>query len=185
MSRARRGIAFAASMLDPGVWFHGFRILHYYGYAHVRERRKLRMGPGVRLAPNVSLANGQRISLGEGVRIGERCSLWAGDRQGRIFVGENALFGPEVYVTASNYVTDRPGPVFGQPTDERDVHIGARTWLGRGVVVLPGVSIGADTVVGAGSVVVHDLPAGVVAVGVPARVVKERFPPADDTRAGR
>ena len=35
MSRVRRGIAFATSMLDPGVWFHALRILHYYGYAHV------------------------------------------------------------------------------------------------------------------------------------------------------
>ena len=62
-----------------------------------------------------------------------------------------------------------------QPTDERDVHIGARTWLGRGVVVLPGVRIGAGTIVGAGSVVARDLPDDVVAVGVPARVVRRRF----------
>ena len=51
--------------------------------------------------------------------------------------------------------------------------IGDNVWLGGGVIVCPGVTIGADTVVGAGSVVVHDLPAGVLAVGTPARVVKE------------
>jgi maltose O-acetyltransferase len=46
-------------------------------------------------------------------------------------------------------------------------------WLGGGVIVCPGVTIGADTVVGAGSVVTRDLPAGVVAVGSPARVLRE------------
>jgi maltose O-acetyltransferase len=45
-------------------------------------------------------------------------------------------------------------------------------WLGGGVVVCPGVSIGHNTVVGAGAVVTRDLPADVVAVGNPARVVK-------------
>jgi acetyltransferase-like isoleucine patch superfamily enzyme len=50
--------------------------------------------------------------------------------------------------------------------------IGDNVWLGGGVIVCPGVRIGADMVVGAGSVVVRDLPAGVVAVGSPARVVR-------------
>jgi maltose O-acetyltransferase len=51
--------------------------------------------------------------------------------------------------------------------------LGAPTWLGGGAIVLAGVSIGDDTVVGAGSVVTRDLPAGVVAMGSPARVTRE------------
>jgi maltose O-acetyltransferase len=46
-------------------------------------------------------------------------------------------------------------------------------WLGGGVIVCPGVSIGRDTVVGAGAVVTNDLPAGVAAAGVPARIMRE------------
>ena len=53
------------------------------------------------------------------------------------------------------------------------ITIGDNVWLGGGVIVLPGVTIGADTVVGAGAVVPKDLPAGVVAVGNPARIVKD------------
>ena len=52
------------------------------------------------------------------------------------------------------------------------ITVADNVWLGGGVIVCPGVTIGADTVVGAGSVVVRDLPAGVVAVGSPARVVR-------------
>ena len=53
------------------------------------------------------------------------------------------------------------------------IELGDNVWLGGGAVVCPGVSIGEDTVVGAGAVVTRDLPAGVVAAGVPARVVRE------------
>ena len=53
------------------------------------------------------------------------------------------------------------------------ITIGDNVWLGGGVIVCPGVTIGAHTVVGAGSVVTRDLPEGVVAVGSPARVVRE------------
>jgi maltose O-acetyltransferase len=52
--------------------------------------------------------------------------------------------------------------------------VGDNVWLGGGAIVLPGVTIGSDTVVGAGAVVTKDLPSGVVAVGNPARVIRER-----------
>jgi maltose O-acetyltransferase len=51
--------------------------------------------------------------------------------------------------------------------------LGDNVWLGGGAIVCPGVTIGDDTVVGAGAVVTRDLPAGVVAAGVPARVLRE------------
>ena len=54
----------------------------------------------------------------------------------------------------------------------KPIHIGDNVWLGGGVIVCPGVSIGDNTVVGAGAVVTRDLPAHVVAVGNPARILR-------------
>jgi maltose O-acetyltransferase len=65
------------------------------------------------------------------------------------------------------------------------IAIGDNVWLGGGAIVLPGVTIGENTVVGAGSVVTRDLPANVVAVGNPARVVRFLDPAASVPAADR
>lgn len=173
-SPLRRLVNALRSAGDPRVYLHGLRLLHYANYSHVSQRRAATIGPGVGLAPNVSIANGERVVIGEGARIGARCHLWAGNQRGRVIIGPKALLGPEVFLTASNYRHDGPGAVMDQDTDEADVVIGAGVWLGARVMVLAGVHIGDGTVVGAGSVVTRSLPAGVVAVGVPARIVAER-----------
>ncbi|MCZ2803684.1 acyltransferase [Modestobacter sp. VKM Ac-2983] len=152
---------------------HVARLLHYYGYSHVSQRRAVTFGPDVALAPNVSFRNGANITVGAGSHIGERCLLWAGERA-TISLGEKALLGPEVFITVANYQM-RPGvPVMDQPRDEADVEVGAGAWLGARVMVLPGVRIGEGAVVGAGSVVTRDVPANSIAVGSPARVVGTR-----------
>ena len=74
-------------------------------------------------------------------------------------------------LTATHPVDPEPrrlGWEYGRPITLAD-----NVWLGGGVIVCPGVTIGQDTVVGAGAVVTRDLPAGVVAGGVPARVLRE------------
>jgi len=164
----------ARSLLHPMMWLQPFRLLHYYGYTHVLPRRKLTMGPGARIAPNVSLRNGERIVIGAGSRVGARASLWAGDSTGRITIGENCRFGPEVFVTASDYGRAPGMNIADQPRDERDITIGNDVWLGVRVFVGTGVTIGDGCVVSANSVVTRDLPAGTIAAGVPARVVRRR-----------
>jgi acetyltransferase-like isoleucine patch superfamily enzyme len=165
---------FAASVLDARAWLHIARLVHFYNYSHVAPRRRARIGPGVAIAPDVSFRNGERISIGERSHIGSRCSIWAGDGHGRIDIGEDALFGPEVFITASNYRTAPGVPVMRQPREERDVVIGRDVWLGARVIVLPGVRVGDGAVIGAGSVVTRSVPENAIAVGVPARVVGSR-----------
>lgn len=173
MSRRRwRGVL--TSFLDPMTYFQVIRLLHFYGYTHVQPRRKVTMGEGATLAPNVSLRNGERISIGARSKVGERAYLWAGDANGRVTIGEDCRLGPEVFVTASDYGLAPDETIAGQPRNERDVVIGNDVWLGARVFVGAGVSIGDGCVVSAGSVVSKSLPAGSIAVGIPARIVRRR-----------
>jgi acetyltransferase-like isoleucine patch superfamily enzyme len=171
----RRGVrASAARLLDVGTWKRWARLANFIAYDGI-EIRLARVGPGAKISPTVSVRNGRLLSIGAGCHIGQACCLWAGDTRGRIDIGDHALFGPEVFVTASNYDFDAgDGPVMDLPRNEADVRIGADTWLGARVVVLPGVTIGDGTIVAAGAVVTKDLPPGVVAAGVPATVIRKR-----------
>ena len=86
-------------------------------------------------------------------------------------IGDDVQIGPNVQLlTAWHPVA--PGPRRDKWEAASPITIGDNVWLGGGVIVLPGVTIGADAVVGAGAVVTRDLPAGVVAVGNPARVTR-------------
>ena len=172
---------FFLSILDPRSYFHAVRLIHYYGYSHVRERRRMEMGEHSRMAPNVSIRNGGRIRIGRDCHVGERCYLWAGDNSGRILLGDSVSLAPEVFITASDYEFIAGVPFRSQPRRERDVWIGNDVWLGVRVVVTAGVSIGDGCIVGAGAVVTKDLPPGSIAAGVPARVIGVREQPESKT----
>lgn len=185
MSRARKLMTAAASVLDPRIYLHGLRVLHYYGYSHVSQVRKLTRGKDVSFAPNVSFRNGERITIGAGTRIGEYSTIWAGNSTGRITFGEKALLAPRVTVTASNYGIAKGIPPMDQPKAEDDIVIGAGTWLGADVVVVAGVTIGDGAIIAAGAVVTKDIPENAIAGGVPAKVIAYRRdlePPAGSAR---
>jgi maltose O-acetyltransferase len=93
----------------------------------------------------------------------------------RVTIGDDVQMGPNVQLLTATHPVE-PGPRQDKWEAARPIVIGDNVWLGGGVIVGPGVSIGANTVVGAGAVVVRDLPADVVAVGNPARVVRSIGP---------
>ncbi|MBQ8782290.1 MAG: sugar O-acetyltransferase [Clostridia bacterium] len=89
-----------------------------------------------------------------------------------IYVGDYTMLGPNVVIATAGH------PILPELREKAyqynmPVHIGKNCWLGAGVIVLPGVTIGDNTVIGAGSVVTKDIPANVVAVGNPCRVLRE------------
>lgn len=88
-----------------------------------------------------------------------------------VSIGDDVQIGPGVQLLTATHPVE-PGPRRDKWEGSAPIVIEDNVWLGGGVVVCPGVRIGADTVVGAGAVVTRDLPAGVVAVGNPARVVR-------------
>jgi maltose O-acetyltransferase len=111
---------------------------------------------------------GTQITVGDGVFVNMNCVFLD---PAPIVIGAQAQLGPSIQLLTATHPLDAAARVAG-PELGRPITIGARAWLGGGVIVGPGVTIGPDTVVGAGSVVVRDLPAGVVAVGNPCRVIR-------------
>jgi acetyltransferase-like isoleucine patch superfamily enzyme len=85
----------------------------------------------------------------------------------RVEIGCNVRCGANTLIMDTDWHTDDP-----RTSPDAQVTIEDNVWLGVGVMVMKGVTIGKNTVVGAGSIVGRSLPSGVVAVGVPARVVK-------------
>lgn len=114
------------------------------------------------------------VDYGANIRIGARTfanfGLTALD-VAPITIGDDVQIGPHVQLLTPTHPVDadlrRAKWEAAQP-----ITIGDNVWLGGGVVVCPGVTIGSNTVVGAGAVVTKDLPANVVAVGNPARVIR-------------
>jgi maltose O-acetyltransferase len=114
------------------------------------------------------------VDYGTHITIGARCfanfGLVALD-VAAITIGDDVQFGPNVQLLTPTHPVE-PEPRRAKWESAMPVAIGDNVWLGGGAIVLPGVTIGDNTVVGAGAVVTRDLPANVVAVGNPARVVK-------------
>jgi acetyltransferase-like isoleucine patch superfamily enzyme len=144
-----------------------------------REHRSILLKDGVALDRGVTLiVTGKmrtrpKITIGEKTYVNRHAILDASDE---IDIGAQCMIGPHCYITDHDhaFTADRApseGELKSEPTRIED-----RCWLGAHVTVLKGVTIGAGTVVGAGSVVTKSLPAGVLAVGNPARVLKKIEP---------
>lgn len=89
-----------------------------------------------------------------------------------IYVGDYCMFAPNVVIATAGHPID---PELREKAYQYnlDVHIGRNVWIGAGALIMPGVTIGDNSVIGAGSVVTKDIPANVVAVGNPCRVMRE------------
>ena len=155
------------------------------GAAELGARTRLRGRPKV--VTHGSIEIGDRVQLvstvarlelvaeaGAMLRIGSRSlvnfgtSIVAFDR---VTIGERCLIGPHCMIMDTGFHHVEPDRRLERPTP-RPISIGENVWLGARVVVLPGVTIGDDAAIGVGSIVTDDIPSGVVAVGVPARVVR-------------
>lgn len=89
-----------------------------------------------------------------------------------IYIGDNCMIAPNVVIATSGHpilpLLRENNYVYNLP-----IHIGKNVWIGSGVQILPGVTIGDNSVIGAGSVVTDSIPANVVAVGIPCKILRE------------
>lgn len=110
-----------------------------------------------------------RIVIGPRCYINRRTMI---DAHEAVEIGADTMIGPFCYITDHDHAFDAAVAPGSGVLVARPTRIGARCWLGAHVTILKGVTIGDGTVVGAGSVVTKPLPAGVIAVGNPARVLR-------------
>lgn len=144
-------------------------------------------GPGSVLGVGTEIVNSANVRLGRGVllqdhvyiragtegqvRIGDRAAINSFCRifgHGSVTVGDDTQLGPGTLITTTDHDYTR-----ALETRYESVTIGREVWVGANVTILPGVEIGDGAVIGAGSVVNRSIPPRTLAVGVPARVIRE------------
>ena len=126
-------------------------------------------GADVEVRPPFTIDYGSNISIGERTYIGAQ--LTALD-VAPISIGADCQIGPNVQLLTPIHPLEPGARRTGRESAE-PISIGDNVWLGGGVTICPGVTIGNDAVIGAGAVVTEDVPAGALAAGVPARVIRQ------------
>lgn len=114
------------------------------------------------------------MRIGAGTWIGQQCFFHSA---GGLEIENSVGIGPQVkIITSTHALEDWPlnQPIIDAPLDFAPVRIGQGTDIGVGATILPGVKIGAFTQIGAGAVVSTDIPSGVIAAGVPAKILRMR-----------
>lgn len=121
----------------------------------------------------INVSRGASLVFGDRVGIGNRCQIVSHEA---ITIGEGTVLAPGVLIYDHNHVFDFEEGVRQREFTSSPVNIGKHCWLGAGVIVLKGVTIGDNCVIGAGAVVTKDIPSCSIAVGNPARVIKNLNP---------
>ncbi|MEK6303072.1 MAG: acyltransferase [Acidobacteriota bacterium] len=145
----------------------------------IRSPDRLRLGKDVMIDSGVLLhCGGMEWSGGEGgILIGD--ATYVGPNSvlfgaGGIEIGGSVLISPGVVITSHQHTfAQRDLPIRLQPSEFAPVLIEDNVWIGSNATILPGVRIEKGSVIGAGAVVTHNVPAGSLYVGVPARFLRE------------
>lgn len=127
------------------------------------------VGKNVWIEPDFRCEFGKNISIGDDVYINFGCVILD---CAEVSIGANTLIGPNLGIYTPNHAIDAEERIKGGCI-AAPVHIGRNVWLGGDVKILGGVNIGDNAIVGTGSIVTKDIPANVIAVGNPCRVLRQ------------
>ncbi|WP_269139287.1 sugar O-acetyltransferase [Nostoc sp. UHCC 0870] len=127
-----------------------------------------KVGEKITIVPPFHCDYGSHISVGNGAYMNYGCVILDCNQ---VEIGENVLLAPYVQIYAAYHPTEPEIRLTGREL-AAPIKIGDNVWIGGGAIICPGVTIGDNTTIGAGSVVVKDIPAKVVAVGNPCRIVR-------------
>lgn len=134
--------------------------------------RQLNHADDAYIHPSVNFKKPENIFIGKRTRIQPHVCLWASENS-KILIGDFSGLGPGTMLFSSNHKYEFGKIYIQQPWVEKDIVIGKNVWVGAGCIITAGVTIGEGSVIGAGSVVNKDVPPNSLAVGVPAKIVKD------------
>lgn len=123
-------------------------------------------------APYHAMWGGRHVHLGKNVYVNFNATF-VDDAQ--IYIGDNTMIAPNVTIIAASHPISPRLRAEGYGCN-KPVYIGENVWIASNVTILPGVHIGDNSVIGAASVVTKDIPPNVLAVGSPARILREITP---------
>ena len=130
------------------------------------------VGEGVDIRPPLRVDYGHNISIGDGSWVNYGLTVLD---VAPVVIGADVLIGPNCSLYTAIHPTE-PGPRRAKWESSAPITLEDNVWLGGSVVVCPGVTIGENSIIGAGAVVTRDIPANCIAVGNPARVIKDLDP---------
>ncbi len=174
------------SCTDPELsnrWHRAKELEREFNTVDTRSREKVEAildellgsrGKNCWIAPPIHVDYGENIHLGKNVEFNMGCTLLDCNR---ITIGDHSGLGPNVQIYAVGHPIE-PNRRLSTTSPmwrciSAPVTIGKNVWIGGGSIILPGVTIGDNTTIGAGSVVTKDIPANVLALGNPCRVIKK------------
>lgn len=140
-----------------------------------QKRKLVQIGKNSEVRPYCTIDGTNNVYIGNNVIIPEYTRLITDprDESSKIIIDDSVLFGPNVSVYSTTHIFSNPEmAVKDQPLKNATTRIRSGAWLGINVVVLPGISIGRNSVIGANSVVINDIPDYCLAVGTPAKVIR-------------
>jgi len=121
------------------------------------------------IEPNFYCDYGYNISLGKNFYANHNCTILDA---APVFIGDDVMFGPGVSLSTATHPLQADIRAQALETAHA-IHIGDNVWVGMGAQILPGVTIGKNSVIAAGAVVTCDIPENVLAMGVPAKVIRK------------
>lgn len=131
--------------------------------------RTLLIENNVSIGSSCSFGGLGTIKLSSGVVLNRNVHI---DSSLYVSIGKNSLVAPDCYLVDSNHIFRGSGPLVSSDTSSAEIVVGANVWIGRGATILCGVTIGNNSVIGAGAVVTKSIPSGVIAAGVPAKIIR-------------
>jgi acetyltransferase-like isoleucine patch superfamily enzyme len=174
------------------------RLMLRWGWLKLRFRGRLKTDGLCFVGPGVELEIGREAS----VHLGRWCWIGHGTKirahEGEVLIGAKTVLGQECTISSFQHVsigrecivadrvmlidfdhgvTEEERPIRLQGIYKRDVNVGHNCWIGYGACILRGVTVGDNAIIGTSTVVTRDLPANVVAGGVPARILRMRDEP--------